>query len=86
VTSAIRGCPSCFDALNRHSLHHLLGLLWGMVAGGRKTAGAGPASAPVAATREAWIFYSTDYRLDPSGSAGTEKGVRYGSDTVAGAR
>src|SRR6476660_3646106 len=28
VTSAILGGPSCFDALNRHSLHHLLGLLW----------------------------------------------------------
>src|SRR5580658_4928730 len=79
VTSAIRGGLSCFDALNRHSLHHLLGLLWGMVAGGRKTAGGMLASAPIVAARQAWIFYSADYRLDPSGSAATEKGIRYGS-------
>jgi hypothetical protein len=44
------------------------------------------ASAPIVAARQAWIFYSADYRLDLSGSAATEKGIRSGSDTVAGAR
>ncbi len=31
-----------------------------------------------------WLFYSADYRLGPSGTAGTEKRVRYGSETVVG--
>jgi hypothetical protein len=44
-----------------------------MVAGGRKTTGGLVAPAPVAAVRQTWIIYSTDYRLDPAWIAGTEK-------------
>ena len=57
-----------------------------MVAGGRKTTGAGSHPAPVAAARQAWIFCSADTRLDLSGTAGTEERVRSGSDIVADVR
>jgi hypothetical protein len=44
-----------------------------MIAGGRKTTGGRAASAPVAAARQAWIFHSTDYRLDPQGLPGLNR-------------
>jgi hypothetical protein len=48
VTSAIRGGPSCFEALNRHSLHHLLGLPMGHGCGRTQDDGGPVASAPAA--------------------------------------
>jgi hypothetical protein len=41
-----------------------------MSAGGRKTTGGRAASA---AARQAWIFHSTDYRLDPQGLPGLKR-------------